>query len=270
MAVKFRKGIDLTGQRGVNASDPTTGSDLATKQYVDQVARGIADLKDPVRGASTGNLALTALVNGLVHDGITYATGDRMLLRHQTTASQNGIYTIAASGTASRATDADASDEVTRGMSTTVLEGTQKGTGATQANPVTYVLTTADPITLGTTALTFSPIGSTGGGSTYSPGAGLAESPAGTFNVGQGTGITVNADDVAINTSVVVRKYAADCAATTNPQTFTTGLGTDDITVDVWSGGEKVYPDITKASGTVTVDWGAAPTAGLYRVVAHG
>lgn len=271
MAVKFRKGIDLTGQRAVNASDPSAATDLVTKQYADRLVQGIADLKDPARGTSTGTLALTALVNGLVHDGVTYATGDRFLLRHAAAGAQNGLYTIAASGTAVRTADANASDEVTRGMSVTALEGTTKGTGTTQANPVTYVLTTPDPITLDTTSLTFSPIGGTGAaGTTYVAGGGLTESPAGTFNVGAGNGITVNADDVQVNPTVVVRKYAADCVATTNPQTFTHGLGTDDVTVGVWSAGELVYPDVTKGSGTVVVDWGAAPTAALYRVIVHG
>lgn len=272
MANKFKKGIDLQGQRALNASDPTTGTDLATKQYVDQVAVGINDLKEPVRGTTTGNLALTALVTGLVHDGVTYATGDRILLKNQTTGSQNGIYVIAASGSGTRATDADASAEVTKGMATTVLEGTTKGTGATNANPVTYILTTDNP-TLGTTALTFSPIGiAAAGGTTYSAGNGLTESPAGTFNVGAGTGVSVAADTVGVDTSVVVRKFAADSAATTNPQTFTHGLGSD-ITVDVWEGTERVYPDITKAAtsgGQVTIDWGGAPTAAQYRVVVHG
>lgn len=271
MATKFKKGVDLQGQRGVNASDPSSGTDLATKQYVDQVFQGINDLKEPVRGTTTGNLAITALVNGLVHDGITYATGDRILVKNNTTGSENGIYVIGASGTGTRATDADASAEVTRGMAVTVLEGTTKGTGATVANPVTYILTNSGTITLGTTALTFSPIGASGA-TPYVAGNGLTESPAGTFNVGAGTGMSVAADTVGIDTSVVARKFAADCVATTNPQTFTHALGSD-IQVEVWEGTEKVFPDVTKAAtsgGQVTIDWGGAPTAGQYRVVVIG
>lgn len=303
MAAKFKKGIDLQGQRAIGAADPSSATDLVTKQYADRLVQGVSDLKDPVRGTSTANLALTALVNGLVHDGVTYATGDRILLKNQTTGSENGIYVIAASGSGTRAGDANQSDEVTRGMSVTVLEGTTKGTGATTANPVTYVLITPDPITLGTTSLTFSPIGSAAtaytadgngielsgaqfslelDGTSLSKSAtgvrissaaaanGLTES-GGLLSVGQGTGISVGADTVGIDTSVVVRKYAADCAATTNPQTFTHGLGTGDITVQVWEGTELVYCDVTKTGTTTfTVDFGAAPTSAQYRVVAHG
>jgi hypothetical protein len=69
---------------------------------------------------------------------------------------------------------------------------------------------------------------------------------------------------------VVTRKFAASAAATTNPQTFTHGLGTDDVTVAVWEGTEQVFPGIMRGTGTVTVDWGGAPTAGQYRVVIHG
>lgn len=305
MAVKFKKGVDLQGQRGVNASDPSAATDLVTKQYADRLVQGVSDLKDPVRGTTTANLAVaSALVNGLNHDGVTYATGDRILLKNQTTATENGIYVIVASGAASRSTDANASDEVTRGMSVTVLEGTTKGTGTTTANPVTYVLTTADPITLGSTNLTFSPIGGTSStytadgqgielsGSQFSieldgttlsksasglrvgsgvAGAGLTEAT-GVVAVGAGTGISVAADAVAVDTSVVARKFAADCVVTTNPQTFTHALGTD-INVEVWEGSEKVFPDVTKSAtsgGQVTVDWGSAPTAGQYRVVVIG
>lgn len=268
MAVKFKKGIDLQGQRAVGASDPTTATDLVTKQYADRLVQGVSDLKDPVRGTSTANLAVaTALVNGLVHDGVTYATGDRILLKNQTAAAENGIYVIVASGAASRAADANTSDEVTRGMSTTVLEGTNKGTGAAVANPLTYVLTTPDPITLGTTSLAFSPLGGTGSTS-KAAGSGLTED-ASNYNVGAGTGSSVTADAVAVDTSVVARKYAADCVVTTNPQTFTHNLGSD-VHVTVWEGTERVFPDVTKAANTVTIDWGAAPTAAQYRVVVVG
>ena len=272
MPAEFRNGITLNGKRAQNASDPQAATDLTTKQYVDQLVFGVNDLKDPVKGTTTANLALTALVNGLVHDGVTYATGERILLKNQTTASENGIYVIAASGSGARAADADASTEVTTGMATTVLSGTTKGTGVAQANPVTYVLQTTGAIVLGTTALSFAPVGGTSAGTTYVAGAGLTESPAGTFNVGAGTGISVAADTVGIDTSVVARKFAASCVATTNPQTFGHGLGTADLVVMVRrnSDGAKVFPDVTVDATNVTVEWGAAPTAAEYRVIAVG
>lgn len=266
MANKFYKGIDLRGQRAINASDPAAATDLATKQYVDNTTQGLANLKDPVKGTTTGTLALNALVNGLVHDGVTYATGDRILLKNQSNLVENGIYSISAAGSGQRTTDADTGLEV-EGMSVTVLQGTTKGTGSPTANPVTYVMNALGPVTIGTTSITFTAVGSSP--VPYTAGAGLGIS--GTdFSVGAGNGIVVDPDSVRVDPAVVVRKYSANCVASTNPQTFTHGLGTDDVDVSVWEGTEQVYPDITRTSGAVIIDWGGPPTASQYRVVVHG
>ncbi len=191
MARKYLNGIDLSNQRAVNLADPSSATDAATKQYVDNVARGL-NWKQSVRAATTTNGTLaTAYENGDTLDGVTLATGDRILLKDQTTGSENGIYTVNASGAPTRALDADTSAEVTSGLAVTVTQGTVNGDKV-------FILTTNDPITLGTTALSFSTLG---GGGTYTAGSGLTESPAGTFNVGAGNGITVNADDVALASS---------------------------------------------------------------------
>jgi len=100
--------------------------------------------KDTVRLASTGNLGLSGLS---AIDGVTPASGERILVKNQTTASQNGIY-IASSGSWTRATDADTSAEVVSGMTVYVSEGQTNGEKF-------FVLTTINPITLGTTGLTF-------------------------------------------------------------------------------------------------------------------
>jgi hypothetical protein len=255
---KFLKGLDNNNARIVNLADPTAATDAATKQYVDNTAAGL-DWKERVRAATTTNGALaTAYENGDAIDGVTLATGDRILLKDQTTGSENGIYVVNASGAPTRASDANTSAEVD-----SMIVGVESGT--VNADKI-YQLTTDNP-TLGSTSLVFTQF--TGGGTAYTAGSGLTESPAGTFNVGAGTGISVNADDVQINTSVVVRKYAADCVATTNPQTFTHGLGTADVIVEVKEGNNPVYPDVAITSTDITVDWGSAPTAGQYRVIAH-
>lgn len=105
---------------------------------------GTTDVKASVRIASTANRALTGLA---AIDGVTPVAGDRVLLKNQTAGAENGIY-VAAAGAWSRATDANASSEVTAGLSVFVSEGTANG------NTV-WDLTTDDPITLGTTALVF-------------------------------------------------------------------------------------------------------------------
>ena len=294
MAVKFKKGVDLQNQRGVNVADPTGATDAANKQYVDNLISGLS-YKNEVRAATTANGTLTtAYANGQSIDGVTLATGDRILLKDQTTQTENGIYTVNAAGAPTRATDADSTAELNN--------ATVYVTSGTVNNGREYTQTTQNP-TIGTNNIVF--VQKTSGltytadgsgielsgqqfsieldGTTLSKsasgirigsgaaGAGLVEAT-GVLAVGAGTGITVAADAVSVDTAVVVRKYAADCAATTNPQTFTHGLGSD-ITCDVWEGTERVFPDVTKAAtsgGQITVDWGSAPTAAQYRVVVHG
>jgi hypothetical protein len=125
---------------------------LVTKGYVDAVKQAL-DIKESVHAASTANVSLTAGSSGLeagdVIDGVTLVAGDRVLLKNQTTASENGIYVaVASGGTPARSDDANASADVTSGMFVWVEEGTAN---ADQG----YVLTTNNVITLNTTNLTF-------------------------------------------------------------------------------------------------------------------
>lgn len=135
--------------------DDRSGQDsltLVTKGYVDAVKQSL-DIKDSVRVASTGNVSLTSgssdLEAGDTIDGVTLVAGDRVLLKNQSTASENGIYVaVASGGTPARSDDANASAEVTSGMFVWVEEGTSNGDQG-------YVLTTNNVITLNTTDLTF-------------------------------------------------------------------------------------------------------------------
>ena len=112
--------------------------------------------KEPVRATSTANVAIaTALENTDTLDGVTLATGDRVLLKNQTTASENGVYVVVASGAASRATDFDINAEVVGGVSVFVQEGTANGDQR-------YTLSTDGAIVLGTTNLTFVQTSGTG------------------------------------------------------------------------------------------------------------
>src|SRR5687768_15275521 len=112
MSKKFYNGIDLQGQKAVNAADPSSGTDLATKQYVDNLSAGMT-WKRSVRVATTTNGALaTAYANGQTVDGVTLVTGDRILLKNQTAGAENGIYVVAASGAPARATDADSTTDL--------------------------------------------------------------------------------------------------------------------------------------------------------------
>jgi hypothetical protein len=129
----------------VTVPTPVNATDAATKGYVDGAIQGL-DIKNSVRLASTDNIALSTGTL-LTIDGVTTVAGDRVLVKNQTTASENGIY-VAGTGAWSRSIDADTSSEVTTGMYIYVAEGAvNAGTG--------FVLTTPAPITLNTTSLSF-------------------------------------------------------------------------------------------------------------------
>ena len=97
--------VSLNSQKITGLADPTADADAANKGYVDGVAQGL-DVKDSVVATTTANGILsTAFANGQSIDGVTLQTGDRILIKNQTTSSQNGIYNVQASGAPSRATD---------------------------------------------------------------------------------------------------------------------------------------------------------------------
>ena len=199
---------DASGNISVAA--PTESSHAATKGYVDAARSGL-DVKDSVRVATTAAVLLASgLENGDTVDGVTLATGDRVLVKDQSTASENGIYVVQASGAAVRATDADTSAEVTSGMFTFVAEGAVNADSG-------WVLSTNDTITLGTTALTFAQFSGAG---QVTAGAGLTKSGNTIDAVGTADRITVNANSI-------------DIASTYVGQSTITTLGT--VTTGTWN-----------------------------------
>lgn len=120
---------------------------LATREYVDQrILEELykLDSKQSVRVATTGNIALAGLQT---IDGVALVAGNRVLVKNQTVAKDNGLY-IAAAGVWSRALDADTSAEVTSALLVSVEQG------ATLAD-TRWQLVTDGVIVLGVTALTF-------------------------------------------------------------------------------------------------------------------
>lgn len=137
------------------ASVPTDPAHVATKGYVDSARSGL-DVKQSVRAATTGPLTIaTDLEPGDIVDGVTLAEGNRVLVKDQSTASENGIYVVQSSGAAVRADDFDSSAEVTPGAFTFVEEGTANGDSG-------WVLITDAPITLDSTGLAFAQFSGTG------------------------------------------------------------------------------------------------------------
>jgi predicted transcriptional regulator len=211
-------------------------SDAANKGQVDAAQAGL-DAKSACRVATTADVTtwvynnvaktLTAAGNGIVTiDSIPLLINDRILVKDQSPANENGLYSVTTVGTASatqvltRTTDADEDDEVTSGLYTFITEGTDNGSTG-------FVLVTSDPITVGTTLLSFSQF------------SGLAQLIGGTAITK--TGNTINADVGIANDEL--------------PQ-FTTGAVDDDF---LRIAGTRI--EGLNASEVLTAI-GASPTAG--------
>jgi phage-related tail fiber protein len=198
--------VSLNSQKITNLALCTADTDAASKAYVDAARSGL-DVKASVRAATTANITLSG---AQTIDGVSVIAGDRVLVKDQSTASTNGIY-VAAASTWSRATDADVDAEVHAGMFTFVEEGTANADSG-------WVLTTNNPITVGSTALAFAQFSGAG---QITAGSGLTKTGNTIDAVGTAGRITVNADSI-------------DIAATYVGQTSITTLGT--ITTGVWNG----------------------------------
>jgi hypothetical protein len=223
--MKFGNGIDLDGQRIINAGDPSSGTDVANKQYVDAFVRGLS-WKNSVVAASTANMAVaSAVVNGASMDGVSLVTGDRVLLKNQTAASENGIYVVAASGAASRASDADTAVKLL-GATVTVTKGTANG------DKVFRLVT--DDITLGTTALSFTELG--GSGTTYSADGSGIELSGTTFSLElDGATLSKSASGLKLNSSAVGGglSLASDVVSVNTGTASATGLEISSDTVRI-------------------------------------
>lgn len=265
--------VDLNSNKITNLATPTAGTDAANKNYVDNTVNGLS-WKDSVICATTadGTLA-TAYENGDTVDGVTLATGDRILIKDQSAGAENGIYTVNASGAPTRATDSDTEAELL-GTAVFVQEGTANGDSA-------WVLTTDAPITVDTTALTFAQFGA---GSTYTAGDGL-DLTGNNFSVNvDDSSIEISADTLQVKASGITdamlsstftKLYATDVGNASDTSIVVThNLGARDVVVSVhdnttpWA---EVYPEVQKTSTTTcTLIFATAPTSNQYRVTVIG
>jgi len=237
------------GYKITGLADPTNAQDAATKNYVDAVKTGL-DVKQSVRAATTapGTLA-SAFADGSVIDGVTLATGDRILIKNQTDASENGIYVVNATGAPTRAADANTSAEVTAGMFTFVSEGTANADSG-------WVLTTNDVITLGTTNLEFAQFSGAG---QVAAGDGLTKT-GNTIDIGTASTsrIVVNANN--IDLAEVTRTNTSGTAGVNFIQSFTTdsyGRVTGSVAADVQDASTSAKGIASFSSGTFSVSSGA-------------
>jgi len=160
IATQNANNVALTGGTITGLGDPSSSSEAATKNYVDNLVTGLRT-RVIARVASTANVVIASgLENGDVIDGVTLATGNRVLLKDQTTTSQNGLYTVVASGTASRDTEFDIISEIA-GQLILISEGT------TNADTM-YLCTTDTSATLGSSAITYTQVFPSSGGTVTS------------------------------------------------------------------------------------------------------
>jgi hypothetical protein len=192
------------GYKLTNLADPVANTDATTKQYVDSVAQGL-DVKASVKAATTANITLSGTQN---IDGISMLAGDRVLVKNQSTASQNGIYDVSASAW-SRSSDADTWQELISAFVFVEEGATQADTG--------WVCTVNAGGTLGTTAVTWSQFSGAG---TYTAGNGLSLT-------GSSFAVVGTADRIAVSAGGV------DIASTYAGQNTITTLGT--VTTGTWS-----------------------------------
>jgi hypothetical protein len=165
--------IEVSGARLTGLASPSGATDAVNKGYVDGLAQGL-DIKESVRTATSSNITLTGTQT---IDGVAVVAGDRVLVKSQTTASQNGIYVVA-SGAWTRADDA-VNGKLTAGSFTFVEEGTAYGdTG--------WVVSTENPITVGSTSIVWTQFSGAG---QYIAGDGLALT---------GTTFSVNVDNTTL------------------------------------------------------------------------
>ncbi|MFZ3171972.1 MAG: hypothetical protein WA118_08335 [Carboxydocellales bacterium] len=179
-AIKSDGSIAMAGALTL-PSDPTQDLHAVTKQYVDAMVQGLSP-KESCRAATTANITLSGTQT---IDGVDVIAGDRVLVKNQATGSQNGIY-AAAAGAWSRSADANIAAEMST-MYTFVSEGTVNADSG-------WVLTTNDPITLGTTALVFTQFSGAG---QITAGTGITKT-GNTLDVGTASTarIVVNADNI--------------------------------------------------------------------------
>jgi len=238
----------------VAGTHTTLVSALAAKTYIDNTRSGL-EVKDSVGAATTANLTATysngtlgvgaTLTNSgsqaaIVIDGVTLTTSDRVLVKDQTTATQNGVYipTVLGNGSTNwvltRTTDCDTAVEFNSGVFFFVEKGTDNADNG-------FVMSQDTAINFGTTDITFSQFSGAG---QITAGSGLAKS-GDTLLVNTGTGITVTADNVVIDTA-----WVGQAAITT---VGTIGTGTWNATaISATKGGTGLNTSSATGVGIVT------------------
>lgn len=247
--------------RITNLPDAVSAQQPATLAQLNAAVEGLA-WKDSCRVATQANLNLAS--PGATIDGVTMATGDRVLVRSQTAGAENGVYLWNGAATAAtRAPDASIAAELEQAV-VTVEEGTSAGATFRQ---------TVVNLTLGSTTVTWTNFG------TSAPSAN--ETTAGIAEVATTAETNTGTDDARMVTPLKLagytgftKKFAASIGDGSATQyDVTHNLGTLDVHVEVFrnSGGDTVLCDVTRTSTTVVrLNFAAAPSSNQFRVVVVG
>ncbi len=214
-SIAFTADQSFGGNKVTNVGTPTSNTDAATKAYVDSVAQGLS-VKTSVRVATTANITLSGTQT---IDGVSLSAGDRVLVKNQSTQSQNGVYDVSA-GSWTRSTDSDTGAELVNAFYFVNAGTTLQATGWTQSTP--------GPITIGSTAIVFNQFS---GAADYQAGDGLTKSGL-TFNVGTASAsrIVVNADNIDLaTTGVTAGTFTKVTLDTYGRATSATNATTSDI-----------------------------------------
>jgi len=232
---------------GVSSAIQTQMDTKAATTYVDNAVAGLRT-RIIAEAATTANIDLsTDLQNSDTIDGVTLVTGDRVLVKDQSTASQNGLYTVVSSGTASRDTQFNTIDELS-GQMIVVNQGTAND------NKI-FLCTTNNTATLDSDSITYNVITPSNVGTVTS--IGIADAGAGEITVGN-TPITSNGNITLAINSIADTKLGT--ISTANKVSLTA------LNID---GGSDIGADLT-TSDLIIVDDGAGGTnkkAALSRVV---
>lgn len=292
-------GKDFGATRIVNIADPTSPSDGATKAYVDNLVNGL--VWHPAVLATVSSNINIANPGTAVFDGVTVPTGGRLLLRGQSTGSQNGPWVFNGSGSAlTRPVDFPAAAVSTSNAG--IVNATFFVQEGTSFADTAWTLTTNGTITVDTTSLTFAQFGA---GQAYTASLGVALSgtdfrlAAGASGAGltltsgvldvvtADTSMTINADSIQARLasggglqvatglavdSTVARVFQTGTHASTTSIAITHSLGKQFVCPHVYitSSGEEVECDIVATSTTVTTfTFAVAPGANTLTFVIH-
>ena len=247
IATQAANNVSISGGSVTGLGEPSSNSDASTKSYVDQAVAGLRT-RIIAECASTANVNLTnGLEAGDAIDGVTLVAGDRVLVKDQSTASENGLYLAVSSGAASRDPEHDSIAELSGGMVVV-------NQGSANDNKI-FLCTTDNTGSVGSTSITYTVITPSNSGTVTQ--IGIADSGAGEFTVGN-TPITSSGNITLAVNSIADTKLGT--IGTANKVSLTA------LNID---GGSDIGADLT-TSDLIIVDDGAGGTnkkAALSRVV---